>query len=77
MKQVDEYRWWVTSRPGEREYLTNYYMDAATAADRYLTARPHTAYHRTITRPETEEEMREAQFHYQSAGHDGAKPPKK
>lgn len=77
MRQVEYFRWWVTARAGQREYLTRHHMDAETAKAQYLTARPDASYRDVRTLPETEEERRRAQVHYQSAGIDSVQPPRR
>lgn len=52
-------------------------MDAETAKAQYLTARPDASYRDVRTLPETEEERRRAQVHYQSAGIDSVQPPRR
>jgi hypothetical protein len=68
MREEEVFRWWVTSRAGQREYLTRYLLDEATARKTYLTARPELSTRQVRQVPDTEEERREAQFKHPSAG---------
>jgi hypothetical protein len=68
MRDVDVFRWWVTSRAGQREYMTRYLLDESTARKTYLTARPELSTQQVRQVPDTEEERRSAQFKHPSAG---------
>jgi hypothetical protein len=68
MRDEEVFRWWVTVRPGQREYLTRYLLDESTARRTYLTARPEPSTRQVRQVPDTEEERRTAQFKHPSAG---------
>jgi len=75
MRTVETFRWYLPNpNPRGRPYLSRWAMTAAEAAARgAIEPALHTREVREV--PETEDERRRAQFHYQSAGRDAAKPP--
>jgi hypothetical protein len=75
MREVEYFRWWVTAPGRPRPYRTRFPMDAQEAAARYPGATPDLSTREVRQLPETDAEMRAAQFHYQSAGLDSVKPP--
>jgi hypothetical protein len=68
MSEIEVFRWWVTSRAGQREYLTRYLLDEATAQRTYLTARPELSTRQVRQVPDTEEEKLAARYKHPSAG---------
>ena len=75
MRTVETFRWYLPNpNPRGKPYLSRWAMTAAEAAARgAIEPALHTREVREV--PETEDERRRAQFHYQSAGRDAAKPP--
>jgi hypothetical protein len=68
MREVELFRWWVTARKGQREYLTRYHLEEADARARYLSARPELSSRVVRQVPETDEERLAAIANYPSAG---------
>jgi hypothetical protein len=68
MRNEEVFRWWVTSRAGQREYLTRYLLDEVTARKTYLTARPELSTRQVRQVPVTDEEKLAARFKHPSAG---------
>lgn len=77
MRTVEMFLWRVPASGHLKAYTTNYLLDAAEAADRYPGATPAPGTRVVRQMPETEQEMRKAQYGMQSAGHDSVQPPRK
>lgn len=75
MRQVEYFRWWITAPGRKKAYLTSFHMDAETAQQRHPAARPEPSTRVLREVPETPAEEAAALARYQSAGHDGVKPP--
>lgn len=76
MRKVAYSLFMLPARPGHKQpHMSNWRMTAEEAAALGAVATvPGTTEWREI--PETEAEIRKAAAHYQSAGRDGAQPPK-
>jgi hypothetical protein len=78
MRHTEEFRWKVPALGQRRSYLSTVHLTREEALKQYgPAATPDPATRRERVEPETEAERLNAMYHYQSAGHDSVKPPRK